>query len=180
MWRLLFLSSISAAVLLAACSGDDCGSKDAFEFGLTVSSDQVSLVFGDLTAGANNDCPDPQAPSGVISLTIAGSQMGGTGLFTMCVGRPDQLETMPLTIGSALVHLVDLNGVDMASGCSYSLDLGHVPSGTVQGQHMCGNGTDKAGFGLVFDGHIGLHRTCGATIDSIDVGITGNVAVKAM
>jgi hypothetical protein len=175
MWRLLFLSSIS---WLVACGGDDCGDPAAFEFGLTVSSDQVNLVFGDLKAGANNDCPDPAAPAGVVSLTIAGSQMGGTGLFTMCVGRPDLLETMALTLGSAQVHLVDVNAMDAM--CSYALDSTQVPSGTVQGEHMCGNGIDPKGFGLVFNGHLGLRRTCAATIDSIAVGITGDVAVKPM
>ena len=177
MSRLQFLSSISLVIAsLAGCSGDDCGTQGAFEFGLTVSSDQVSLVYGDLVAGANNDCPDAAAPAGVVSLTIMGTQMGGTGLFTLCVGRPDLLATAPQTLGSAQIHLVDVNGSD--ASCSYSLDLGHVPSGTVQAQHMCDNGTNKAGFGLVFDGHLGLHRTCGATIDAVDVGIAGTVAVK--
>jgi hypothetical protein len=178
MWRLLFLSSISAALL--ACSGDDCGDPAAFEFGLTVSNSDVSLAYGDLLAGANNDCRENDAPAGVISLTIAGSQMGVSAPFTMCVGRPDLLETMPLTLGSAHVHLVDVSGTDMASGCTFTLDATQIPSGTVQAEHMCGNGVDAHGFGLVFDGHLGLRRTCGVTIDSIAVGITGHVAVKAM
>jgi hypothetical protein len=177
MWRLLSLSIISSA--LVACSGDDCGDPAAFEFGLTVSSAEASLVFGDLTAGANNDCPHAAAPAGVISLTIGGVQMGGTGgLFTMCVGRPDLLETMPLTLGSAQVHLVDVNATDAT--CTYALDTTQIPGGTVQGEHMCGNGTNPKGFGLVFNGHLGLRRTCGATIDSIAVGITGDVAVTSM
>ena len=114
MSRLLCLSIISVAA--SGCSGDDCGTQGAFEFGLTVSSDQVHLTYGDLVAGANNDCPDSAAPAGVVSLTIMGTQMGGTGLFTICIGRPDQLATMPLTLGSAQVHVVDLSGDDAAAG----------------------------------------------------------------
>lgn len=176
MWRLLFLSSISCGLI--ACSGDDCGDPAAFEFGLTVSSAEVSLVYGDMTAGLNNDCTDPTTPND-ISLTIEGSQMGGSGLgFTMCVVHPDKLETMALALGSSEIRINDLNGSDAT--CTYMIDSTQVPNGTVQGQHMCGNGVDPKGFGLVFNGHLGLRRTCGATVDSIAVGITGDVAVKPM
>lgn len=178
MSRLLFLSSISAALAaLGGCSSPTCGTSGAFEFGLTASNDQVSLVFGDLSASQNNDCPDPSAPSGVISLTITGSQMSPeTGLVTFCVPRPDQLETMSLPLGAG-VKVVDTTATDTASSCTFTLDSTMVPTGTVEGHDMCSNGTDKAGFGLVFDGFIGLRRTCGTTVDSISVGLTGTVAV---
>ena len=182
MSRLLFLSSISAA-LAAGCGGDDCGTTGAFEFGLTASNAQVMLVFGDLSVspshggGLNNDCPDPNAPAGVISLTIAGTQMTPeTGLVTFCVPRPDQLETMALPLGSG-VKVIDVNATDTPSGCTFALDSTMLPTGTAQGHDMCSNGTDKAGFGLVFDGFIGLRRTCGTVVDSISVGLTGTVAV---
>jgi hypothetical protein len=175
MSRLLFLLITSLG--LVGCSSPDCGPGGAFEFGLTASSDQVNLVFGDLVAGANNDCPDPNAPAGVVSLTIMGTQMGNTGIITFCVPRPDQLETMALPIGSSGVKVIDLTATD--ANCSYTFDAGHLPTGTATSTGMCGNGTDKAGFALVFNGFIGLRRTCGATIDSVSVGLTGTVAITS-
>ena len=84
MSRSLFLLAIS----VAAC-GDDggttCGPGGAPMDGLTAGNgSDVALVYENLTASANNDCPDPSAPSGVISLTINGSEKGGTGLITFC------------------------------------------------------------------------------------------------
>ncbi len=173
---LQFLSIISVA-FAGGCSSPTCGTTGAFEFGLTASNDQVSLVFGDLMASANNDCPDPAAPSGVISLTITGSQMSPeTGLVTFCVPRPDQLASMALPLGTG-IHVIDATATDTPSGCTFTLDSTMVPTGTAAGHDMCGNGSDKAGFGLLFDGFIGLRRTCGATTDSISVGLTGTVAV---
>ncbi len=174
MWRSLFLSITSLAA--TSCSGPDCGPMGAFEFGLTASSDQVNLVFGDLVAGANNDCPDPAAPSGVVSLTISGTQMGQSGLVTFCVPRPDQLSnTLPLGTG---VKVIDLNAAD--ASCTYALDSSQLPAGTVKGEGVCDNGTNAAGFALVVNGNIGLRRTCGVTVDSVSVGLTGPVAVKKM
>lgn len=177
MSRFLCLLAISSSLLAGACSGDSCGSPGSAEYGLVVSSDQVMLAYGDLRAGANNDCPAADAPSGVVSLTISGTQMpgsGGSGLITFCIPRPDQLASdQPL--GSA-VKIVDLSGTDAT--CSYTLDHSHLPTGSAHGLGVCSNGTDKTGFGLVFDGFIGLTRTCGTTVDSVSVGITGDVAVK--
>jgi hypothetical protein len=174
MSRLLCLLAISGS----GC-GDDasCGSPGSAGFGLIVSSDAVSLVYGGMTAGANNDCPAADAPSGVISLTITGQQMTTwtPGLITLCIPRPDKLDATVM-LGTD-VKLVDVTGID--STCSYALESGHVPTGTVQGVGVCGNGTDPGGFGLVFDGFIGLTRTCPTATDSVSVGITGNVAVAA-
>jgi hypothetical protein len=47
----------------------------------------------------------------------------------------------------------------------------------VKGVGVCANGTDPAGYGLVFDGFVGLKRTCAGTTDSVAVGISGAVAV---
>ncbi|MFT3692517.1 MAG: hypothetical protein QM831_05200 [Kofleriaceae bacterium] len=74
------------------------------------------------------------------------------------------------------MKIIDLTAMD-ANGCSYALDSGHVPTGTVDGEGVCGNGLDKAGFGLNFNGFIGLRRTCPTSTDSLSVGITGNVSV---
>ena len=176
MSRLLCLLAISS--LAAGCSDNaNCGSPGSAGFGLTVSSDEVNLVYGGLTASANNDCPATDAPAGVVSLTINGTQMStivGAGLITLCVPRPDQLGA-EVQLGTD-VKIVDLNGMDDL--CNYTIDSGHLPTGTVQGIGVCGNGIDKAGFGLVFNGFIGLRRTCATATDSVSVGITGNVAVE--
>ena len=172
MSRLLCLLAIS----VSGC-GDDasCGSPGSAGFGLVVSSDTVNLVYGGMTAGANNDCPAADAPTGVISLTIQGNQMTATpGLLAFCIQRPDLLSA---GIQLSDIKLFQLTGTD--STCSYAFETGHLPTGTVKGIGVCGNGTDAAGFGLVFDGFIGLTRTCPTATDSVSVGITGNVAVTA-
>jgi hypothetical protein len=172
MSRLLCLLAIS----VSGCSDDaSCGSPGSAGFGLTISSDQVNLVYGGMTAGANNDCPAADAPTGVVSLTIQGNQMSATaGLLAFCIPRPDLLSA---GIQLSDVKLFQVTGMD--STCSYTFETGHVPTGTLQGIGVCGNGTDKAGFGLKFDGFIGLTRTCPTATDSVSVGITGNVAVAA-
>jgi hypothetical protein len=176
MSRSLCLLAISLCA--AGCSDDaNCGSPGSAGFGLTVSSDEVNLVYGGLTASENNDCPAADAPAGVISVTINGTQMStiaAAGLLTLCIPRPDQLGT-ELNLGTD-VKIVDLSGMD--DDCNYKIDPAHVPTGTVQGVGVCGNGSDKAGFGLIFKGFIGLRRTCATTSDSVSVGITGNVAVE--
>src|SRR6185369_2069975 len=113
MSRSLFLSIISAS-LAGGCGGDDCGPMGAPEFGLAASSDQVTLTFGDLRSGPNHDCPDPM--STVEPLTIAGMQMGGTGVVTFCIPRPDLLANQDLALGTE-VMIIDLNGMDTM--CSY-------------------------------------------------------------
>ncbi len=178
MWRSLFLSITSLGALAACSGGDECGSSGAVNFGISASSNVVTLTYGDLTAGANNDCPDPMAPSGVVSLTIMGTQMGSTtGLITLCIPRPDLLEKGSLTLGTE-VQLIDVSGMDAM--CSYNLDTSVPASGTAQGLHMCGNGTDKSGFQLEVNGGISLMRTCGSTVDTTQVTLRGTGAVKAM
>jgi hypothetical protein len=176
MSRLLCLS-ITSLALVSGC-GDDCGAMGALEFGLVASSDQVDLMYGDLVASANNDCPAADAPSGVISLTITGAQMGDTSqLITLCVPRPDLLATQALALGSD-VKIIDLSGKDAT--CSYTFDATLPPSGTAAGQHECNNGTNKAGFALLVNGALSLRRTCGTTVDTTPVTLRGTVAVKAM
>ncbi len=176
----LFLSCTS--VVAAGCSDDSCGPGDAPKVGLVASSVDVTLTYGNMTSRAGNDCPDPSAPTGVVSVSIEGTQSDGTnGLITLCVPRPDLLmdgnRTLGLTISSADIRIIDLHG---SSGtCTYSLDSSRPPTGTGGGSGVCGNGTDKAGFALELDGAVSLRRTCGATIDTVAVKLTGSVAVPA-
>lgn len=179
-WRSLFLCSTSVATL-GACSDDACGPGDAPAVGLVAGSSEVTLTFGNMTSRAGNDCPDPTAPTGVVAVSIEGSQSDGTGLITLCVPRPDLLmdagQTLGTTVSSADIRIIDLHG--SAGACTYALDSSRPPTGTGIGTGVCGNGVDKAGFALELDGAISLRRTCGATIDTVAVKLTGRVAVPA-
>ncbi|MBV8756350.1 MAG: hypothetical protein JO257_03680 [Deltaproteobacteria bacterium] len=178
MWRSLFLSSTSL-LCFVACSDDggSCGPKGAAAFGLGASNgSDVSLTYGNLSSGANNDCPDPAAPAGVISLTLSGQQSGGTGIITFCIPRPDLLATTPGRLGFD-VKIIDLTGD--ANSCMLKIDSTAVPSGMVTSDGICKNGQDKAGYALAFNGHIVFTRTCAGTSDSVPAQLSGTVAVTA-
>jgi hypothetical protein len=176
--RSAFLS-VTSALLVGGCSSGPakpdafCGPGGASTSGLVASGTGFTLTFGNLTAGANNDCPDPAAPAGVVSLTIFAHQTDGTGLVTLCVKRPDKLAG-----GLALdtdVEVVDANGT--AGGCTFSIDRTTPPTGTASSTGECNGGTGQAGFALTVDGTMQLTRTCGATMDSVAATFQGTVAV---
>ncbi len=168
-----------AAAGATGCGDDSCGPSGAPAIGLVASNDAVTLTYGQLTSGLNNDCPAAGAPSGVISMTIAGTQSDGSGLVTLCIGRPDLLAHQALGLGgdtaSAEVRVIDLTGT--ANNCALKLDVTQSVSGTATTSGLCGNGGDPAGFALVLDGAVTLTRTCGAAIDSVAVTVRGRVAV---
>jgi hypothetical protein len=179
MQRLLCLSLISLAA--AGCSDDGtCGPGAAPTSGLTASNADVTLVYGDLTFLAGNDCPDPTAPEGVVSLSLEGFQAdGGAGRITLCIPRPDLLmsgaRTLGTTAAKADVQIIDLNG-EVAS-CAYTFDSARAPTGTATATGVCANGNDPAGFALALDGGVSLTRTCGTMVDTIDVTLAGEVAI---
>ncbi|HEY5947246.1 MAG TPA: hypothetical protein VIV40_17200 [Kofleriaceae bacterium] len=172
MQRLLFLSSISG--LFASGCSDDCGPGSAPKTGLLASSADVTLNYGNLTSSANNDCRDPTAPAGVISLTIDGTQTDAAQLITFCIPRPDQLMAMDQPLGTGL-KIIDFNGEK--DGCMYSLEPTRPVTGTVHVTGMCDNGTNSAGYALGIDGNISLRRVCTTTTDTIAVTLQGLVAV---
>jgi hypothetical protein len=164
------------ALALAGCGGNPCGPGGAPATGLLASSADVTLTYGNLTAGANNDCPATDAPSGVVSLTISGAQTDGGGLLTLCVPRPDQLAKMPLALGTD-VHVVDFGGDK--NGCTYAFDTTRPPSAMVSTTGMCDNGTNKDGFALSMTGDVSLTQTCtGMNPTSVAVQLSGTVAVN--
>jgi hypothetical protein len=181
MQRSRFLSIISVtlvvASLLGACGDDTCGPGDAPDVGILASSADVTLKYGTLFSGQNNDCPDPAAPAGVVSVTIQGSQQDGTGLLTLCVGRPDLLAAGPIPLGTAGARIIDMNGDD-AAGCMYAFDSSRPVAGTVSSKGLCDNGADAAGYALTVDGNVSLKRTCTTTIDTIAVSFQGTAAVS--
>lgn len=179
MWRLLFLSSISSGILATGCNGDDdCGPGSAPAFGLNASSADVTLTYGNLTSGANNDCPDPDIPIGeIVSVTIEGTQQDDTtSLVTFCLPRPDKLQDGTLPLGTGL-RIIDFNGAK--DGCTYAFEGSRPVTGDVRASGLCDNAENPAGWALEIDGNISLRRTCPTTTDTIAVTLSGTVAVTA-
>jgi hypothetical protein len=176
MQRLLFLSSISG--LVASGCSDDCGPpSNASAQGLIVSSADVKLTYGNITTSPNNDCRDPMAPAGVISLTLEGSQVDAatTRLLTLCIPRPDLLAKMDTAFGDN-IRIIDLNGEK--DGCTYEYESARPATGTVHAIGMCDNGTHAAGYALGFEGNLSMRRTCPTMSDTIALEVGGVVAIK--
>lgn len=173
------LIAASSAVAAGCGGGDDsCGPGGAPDTGLMATSSAVTLNYGMLTGGPNNDCPASDAPPGVISMTIEGTQQGGQGRITLCIGRPDLLGKQALSLGfdaAAPVRVIDLVGSDPS--CTFTVDRTLPLAGTAQTSGLCGNGADPAGFALVVDATLSLTRTCGTTVDTAGVMLHGRVAV---
>ena len=178
------LALLAAAPLAAGCGGDDsCGPGNASASGIIAAAtgDAVTLTYGRLSSGLNNDCPVSGAPSGVVSMTISGTQTDGSGALTLCVSRPELLADRSQALGpdaaGSEIRVVDLRG---ASGsCTFTVDRSKSITGSATSQGMCGNGSDAAGFALTLDGALALTRTCGATVDSVQVTLRGSAAVSA-
>ncbi len=174
-------AALGAALGIAGCSDDTCGPGGASPAGLAASGDAVTLTYGNLSGLLGNDCPDPAAPEGVISLSIEGRQTGDPlGLVTLCIPRPDLLMEGDRSLGTIMsaadVRIVDLRG--NADGCSYTLDSTQPPTGSARATGVCDNGDSPAGFALSLDGAVSLRRTCGTTTDSVPVTLRGQVAVS--
>ena len=135
------------------------------------------MTYGNFSGSPNNDCPDPAAPSGVISLTIVGTQSDGTGLLTLCVGRPDLLASQAPAFGPdpGQIHVIDFNGT--ANNCTLKIDKTQPPNGVAASTGMCANGSDAAGFAIEINAVFVFMRTCGSTIDSPPLTLRGRVAV---
>ena len=179
MSRLPFLLTTSAAVAFASCKTDSetCGIGDATT---TIAATGAGLTFtyGSLMGGANNDCPDPNAPEGVVSITIQAQQTDGTGFMTLCIPRIDELEQSGGVIGGTTtgdVRVVDVDG--MSSGCSITAASGMMASGTASAAGVCSNGTDPAGFALTLDAMIPVEKTCAGVVQVTTLTLSGTVAV---
>lgn len=174
---------VLGGVLTGGCGddgGDTCGPGAASSSDLVASNADLTLTYESLTSLVGNDCPAADAPAGVISVSIEGHQLGDdTQRFTICIPRPDLLNTGGRTLGTsqsmADVRIFDVSGI--AGGCTYALDSTVPPTGTVSGMGVCENGDSTAGFALEFDGTVSLARTCGATIDTVSVSLAGTIAV---
>lgn len=171
-----------AVCALAGCGGDDdCGPDGAPDASLVAAGDGLALTFGEMSAGLNNDCPAADAPAGVTSLTVHGTQVDGDGFITLCIERPDLIgdraQALGPRLGAAEVHVVDVSGA--ANNCTYALDTAQAPTGTASASGVCGDGADPAGFALVLDGALSLVRTCGTATSSVAFTLRGRIAVAA-
>jgi hypothetical protein len=175
MLRLLFLSSTSLA--LVACGDDTCGPGDAPDNGLFASNADVTITFTGLHSGQNNDCPDPDAPPGVVSLTIQGVQQGGPGLLTLCIARPDKLDSGTIPLGTSGARIIDLKGT--VDDCMYAFDSSRPVTGTVMTFGLCDNGANSAGYAIGVDGNVSMTRMCPTMNDTLAVAFNGKAAVSA-
>jgi hypothetical protein len=169
-----FRLAISALLLLAGCPhSQTCGPGSASAT-LVVNAGGMQLVYSGLSASANNDCPDPTAPHGVVALTIsnARAECSAGECFTVCTGRPDLLD-QGLSFGTNAI-LVDVSGT--VGSCSFTL-AGAAASGTLDATGACANGTDHAGFAMTLDAGTMLAQSCGGTPTQVSTTITGTVAV---
>ena len=149
--------------------------------GLVANGETLAITYGDLSGLLGNDCPEPGAPAGVISLSIEGRQTDDPlGLVTFCIPRPDRLMEGERTLGTALstadVRIIDLRG--SAAGCTLALDSSQPPFGTATATGVCKNGDAPEGFALSVDGAVTLRRTCGTTVDAVGATLRGRVAVR--
>jgi hypothetical protein len=111
-------------------------------------------------------------------MSIEGTQLDGQGRITLCIGRPDLLETRELSLGfdaAASVRVVDLVGSDIS--CTFTADRTMPLAGMAHASGLCENGADPAGFALMVDATLSLTRTCGTTKDTTGVILHGRVAV---
>ncbi len=167
-----------ALVLQVNCS-DPCGPGSAEPNGLraTTADGSLNIAYAAMTAGANNDCPDPAMPpgEGVISLTIAGNEEGAVAPIVFCVPRPDKLQNGALSLGKDF-QVIDV--MAQANGCTYTVVRPVDAAGTASVSGMCENGVGAAGFALTMDGSVTLLKRCMGLPDAnVSVTLLGTIAV---
>jgi len=178
MSRLPFLLTTSA-VLAAGCHTDPtCGIGDATD-SISLSGGGVTITYDSFTGGANNDCPDPNAPEGVVSITVGAKQTDGTSadFLTFCIPRIDELAQGGAFGGatSGDVRFIDVDGT--SGSCTISLDATTPPTGTASASGVCANGTDSQGFALTLDGTISVEKNCAGAIQLTTLTLSGTVAI---
>lgn len=172
-----FALAFAFAFAFAGCSSDDvCGPGDAPAVGLVASSGDVILSYGNLTSGRNHDCTPPDAPAGVISLTLEGTQVGSVAPIVFCVPRPDLLDR-GAAIGTDF-RIIDVFGG--ADGCTFMLPLTAMPTGNARVTGYCDNGLNPAGYALTIDAEVELERTCSGVTDLVSFRIVGTTAVRSL
>ncbi len=180
----LTLVAAALAALSVGCPGDDdsCGPGGAPAAGITLTVGGETITYGEFTASVNNDCTI--SGSGVISVSVHGSQTGGSQALTLCLPRPDLLGVEPvLLVPSRVPPLADDRAMvidssaALAAGCTVQKDVTMAPSGTARFVGYCDSGAHPSGYALELTGTVPLVRTCGATMDNVIGTLAGTVAV---
>jgi hypothetical protein len=171
-----FLSVTSLALVLAGCGDDDgtCGPGEEPAGGVTVEA----VTFGDLRAGANNDCPTDGHPT---AITIQGGQVDPAvdGQFlVLCLPRPDEIGSDPISFDDTdRVQVVDFFGQDEGD-CELRFDRSRpATAGAVTFAGFCDDGVHGDGFAISLSGSLPFTRDCGDGPDEIIAGLGGRAAV---
>lgn len=183
--RVLVLGVGLLGAVAAGCGddGDDaCGPGGAPAAGVTLTVAGETVTYGGFTASVNNDCT--VAGANVISVSVHGTQAGGTQAFTLCLPRPDLLGAEPVPLVPSRVPpladdramVIDASAA-LGGGCTVAKDIALAPAGTATFRGYCGGGADPAGYALEVSGTVPLVRTCGATVDNVVGTLGGTVAV---
>ncbi len=175
---------VAAAMIAGGCSDDASCGPGAAGATLTLTVGGEVVTYGEFTSSVNNDCTIFE--TGVISVTIHGNQIGGTGALTLCLPRPDLLDAetvafAPTRLPPAAddrVQLVDASAT-LAASCSIVREQASVPAATATFTGYCAGGTDPAGYGLTLAGAVGLRRTCAGNTESVAGTLAGSAAVAA-
>ena len=167
----------------AGCPGDDdCGPGGAPAAGVTLTVEGETVAYGGFTASVNNDCTISGA--GVISVSVHGTQTGGSQALTLCLPRPDLLGADPVALVPSRVPpraedramVIDTSAA-LAGGCTVQKDVTGEPAGTARFAGYCDGGAHPGGYALELSGTVPLVRTCGATMDEVTGTLAGTVAV---
>ncbi|MBK9032364.1 MAG: hypothetical protein IPL61_13810 [Myxococcales bacterium] len=180
------MRAVAAALIVlaaGACSDDAvCGPGAAPADGMIVSIGTEAVTYGGFTASANNDCTI--AGSGVISVSVHGTQVDGGSALTLCLPRPDLLgpsssQLAPSRVpplATDRVQVIDASAT-FAGGCTATLDPTLTPIGEATFAGYCADGADPAGYAMTINGQLPLRVTCPAGTTAMTATITGTVAV---
>ena len=187
--RRTLAAALATVATLAGCSDDPvrCGPGEIETAGITAvaTTPELNVVWGELEASANNDCPPPGgAGSGAISLTLDGRQLdpAGDSRLTLCLPRPDQIGAGPAALADeSLVQIINTNA-DLGDGCRLQLDRNAAASGTITFAGFCADGTDSAGFAISVAGTIPIVVLCdrdGGSGEESGTAMIGGTAIVA-
>lgn len=178
--------ALIAALVGTGCSDDaSCGPGSAAVDGLTMTVDGQTVRYGGFIGGRNNDCN--VAGSGVVSVTIGGTQSGDSSPVTLCLPRPDLLDTaaVPLThdrippADDDRAQLIDAVAT-LAGGCRASLDGTRPITATASFTGLCAAGADPAGFALTVTGTVPVNVVCPDSTTPSTATLAGTVAVGTL
>ena len=177
--RLLAVGALAAA----GCSDDaTCGPGAVGASGVTLTIGSETITYGGFTASVNNDCTI--AGSGVISVSVHGTQVAGAAALTLCLPRPDLLgaEAAPLApsrvppLAEDRVQVIDASA-SLSAGCTAAIDPTLAPAGTARFDGYCAGGADPAGYALTLTGTLLVRVTCASGTTAMSATLGGAVAV---